>query len=96
MALAALILGSMAGLAAARWPGIEIGMAVGGGVLALAGCGLIVLALRPAIEIHETHLAIGRRAIPLHVRPSFAEVDQVCRGGGAPAAPAEGDEGKAA
>jgi hypothetical protein len=30
------------------------------------------------------------------VRPSFAEVDQVCRGGGAPAAPADGGEGKAA
>jgi chemotaxis protein MotA len=41
-------------------------------------------------------IEIGRRAIPLHVRPSFAEVEQVCRGGGAPAAPAEGDEGKAA
>jgi chemotaxis protein MotA len=40
-------------------------------------------------------IEIGRRAIPLHVRPSFAEVEQVCRGG-APAAPAEGDEGKAA
>jgi chemotaxis protein MotA len=37
---------------------------------------------------------IGRRAIPLHVRPSFAEVDQVCRGG-APV-PAEAAEGKAA
>ena len=64
MALAALILGSMAGLAAARWPGIGIEMAVLGGVLALAGCCLLVLALRPAIEIHETHLGIGRRAIP--------------------------------
>lgn len=41
-------------------------------------------------------IEIGRRAIPLHVRPTFAEVDQVCRGGGAPAAPADGDEGKAA
>jgi chemotaxis protein MotA len=44
----------------------------------------------------QISIEIGRRAIPLHVRPSFAEVDQVCRGGGAPAAPAEGDEGKAA
>ncbi|MGB9415885.1 MAG: flagellar motor stator protein MotA, partial [Acidobacteriaceae bacterium] len=41
-------------------------------------------------------IEIGRRAIPMHVRPSFAEVDQVCRGGGAPAAPADGGEGKAA
>src|SRR5258708_1823458 len=40
-------------------------------------------------------IEIGRRAIPLHVRPSFAEVEQVCRGG-APSVPAEGDEGKAA
>jgi chemotaxis protein MotA len=31
---------------------------------------------------------IGRRAIPGHVRPSFQEVEQTCRGGGA-AAPAE-------
>jgi hypothetical protein len=30
------------------------------------------------------------------VRPSFADVDLVCRGGGAPAAPADGGEGKAA
>jgi chemotaxis protein MotA len=41
-------------------------------------------------------IEIARRAIPLHVRPSFAEVDQVCRGGSAPVAPAEGNEGKAA
>jgi chemotaxis protein MotA len=41
-------------------------------------------------------IEIARRAIPLYVRPSFAEVDQVCRGGGAPAAPADGGEGKAA
>ena len=40
-------------------------------------------------------IEIGRRAIPLHVRPSFAEVDQVCRGGG-PAAVPEADGGKAA
>jgi chemotaxis protein MotA len=44
----------------------------------------------------QVSIEIGRRAIPLHVRPSFAEVEQVCRAGGAPAAPAEGDEGKAA
>lgn len=40
-------------------------------------------------------IEIGRRAIPLHVRPSFAEVDQVCRGGSS-ASPAESGEGKAA
>jgi chemotaxis protein MotA len=31
---------------------------------------------------------IGRRAIPGHVRPSFQEVEQTCRGGGAAAAAA--------
>jgi chemotaxis protein MotA len=40
-------------------------------------------------------IEIGRRAIPLHVRPSFIEVEQVCRGG-APTAVAEADGGKAA
>ncbi len=42
-------------------------------------------------------IEIGRRAIPLHVRPSFAEVEAVCRGGSASAAAAaEASEGKAA
>jgi chemotaxis protein MotA len=40
-------------------------------------------------------IEIGRRAIPLHVRPSFAEVEQVCRGG-VPTAVPEADGGKAA
>jgi chemotaxis protein MotA len=31
---------------------------------------------------------IARRAIPGHVRPSFQEVEQACRGGGAAAAAA--------
>jgi chemotaxis protein MotA len=31
----------------------------------------------------------ARRAIPGHVRPTFAELEQACRGGGAGAAPAE-------
>jgi len=31
---------------------------------------------------------IGRRAVPAHVRPSFKEVEQTCRSGGAPAAAA--------
>ncbi len=31
---------------------------------------------------------IGRRAVPAHVRPSFKEVEQICRSGGAPAAAA--------
>jgi chemotaxis protein MotA len=38
---------------------------------------------------------IARRAIPGHVRPSFVEMEQVCRGGGtaAAAAAASGSEG---
>jgi chemotaxis protein MotA len=39
-------------------------------------------------------IEIGRRAIPVHVRPSFAEVEQVCRGT-VPAA-ADSADGKAA
>ncbi len=39
-------------------------------------------------------IEIGRRAIPMHVRPSFAEVERVCRGGGPIAA--EAADGKAA
>jgi chemotaxis protein MotA len=33
---------------------------------------------------------IGRRSVPGHVRPSFKEVEQACRGGGAAAAAAAG------
>lgn len=40
-------------------------------------------------------IEIGRRAIPLHVRPSFTEVEQVCRGA-VPTAVPEADGGKAA
>jgi len=38
---------------------------------------------------------IARRAIPGHVRPSFQEVEQTCRGGGAVAAAAVAAEGEA-
>jgi chemotaxis protein MotA len=31
---------------------------------------------------------VARRAVPTHVRPSFKEVEQACRGGGTPAAAA--------
>jgi chemotaxis protein MotA len=31
---------------------------------------------------------MARRAVPGHVRPSFQELEKVCRGGGAAAAPA--------
>jgi hypothetical protein len=64
MALAALAGGAISGVAAVVWPALWIAMSVCGGVLALVGSCLMVLALRPVIEIHDTHLAIGRRAIP--------------------------------
>jgi hypothetical protein len=64
MALTALILGAIAALAGARWPAAWIGTAVCAGLFALAGCCLLLLALRPPIEIHESHLVMGRRAIP--------------------------------
>lgn len=38
---------------------------------------------------------VGRRAIPVHVRPSFAEVEEACRNGGGAAAPAAGNEAAA-
>jgi hypothetical protein len=63
VAIAALAGAAISGLAAARWPVLWIAMSVCGGVLALVGACLLMLALRPAIEIHDTHLAIGRRAI---------------------------------
>jgi len=37
---------------------------IASGFFALSAAFLLVLALRPAIEIHETHLAIGRRVVP--------------------------------
>jgi chemotaxis protein MotA len=33
---------------------------------------------------------IGRRVVPGHVRPSFKEVEQACRGGGTAAAATAG------
>jgi chemotaxis protein MotA len=39
---------------------------------------------------------IGRRAIPGHVRPSFQEVEQICRGGGTAAAAAAAGEAPSA
>ena len=63
IALAALAGGAIFGLATARWPAMWIALSACGGVLALAGACLLFLALRPAIEIHESHLAIGRRAV---------------------------------
>lgn len=41
-------------------------------------------------------IEIGRRSVPGHVRPSFQEVEQACRGGGAAAATPEAAEAAAA
>jgi chemotaxis protein MotA len=38
----------------------------------------------------------GRRAIPGHVRPSFVELEQACRGGGSAAATEAAPEAEAA
>lgn len=38
----------------------------------------------------QISIELARRAIPVHVRPSFAEVDQVCRGGVPVAAKSDG------
>lgn len=64
VALAALFAAAACGFVAMRWPAIWIAMSVGAGLLALSGACVLLLALRPAIEIHESHLSIGRRAIP--------------------------------
>ncbi len=60
-----------AGLAAAvsaafaAWCGLAWSLAWVAAALFLATAGaLLFLALRPAIEVHETHLAVGRRVIP--------------------------------
>jgi hypothetical protein len=63
IALAAFAGGAISGLAGLRWPAMWIGMSACGGALALAGACLLLLALRPPIEIHESRLMIGRRAI---------------------------------
>ena len=37
---------------------------IAAGLFAVSGALLLLVTLRPAIEIHETHLAIGRRVMP--------------------------------
>ena len=37
---------------------------IAAGLFAASGVFLLLVTLRPAIEIHETHLAVGRRVIP--------------------------------
>ncbi len=45
---------------ALRWPQAWVAVAM----FTLTAIGISLLAFRPAIEIHETHLAVGRRLIP--------------------------------
>jgi hypothetical protein len=52
--------GALSGWIGMHWPPAWIAA----GLFALPGLALAVLAFRPAIEIHETHLVVGRRAIP--------------------------------
>lgn len=49
----------LSGYTALRWPPAWIAT----GLFALSAAAVLLLALRPAIEIYETHLAIGRAAI---------------------------------
>lgn len=58
--LAALVFAAFSGWCGMRWPPALIP-----GVLFLASAGVLAfLALRPPVEIYETHLAIGRQTIP--------------------------------
>jgi len=59
LALFALGGGLLAAWTGMRWPPAWIAA----GLFALSAAAIFVLALRPAIEIHETHLMVGRRAI---------------------------------
>ena len=68
MALFALAGAVASGFASLRWPTASLAASlpawIATGLLALSGVCVMVLALRPAIEIHETYLRIGRLAIP--------------------------------
>ncbi len=54
---------------ALKWPPAWIAA----GLFALTTIAILVLALRPAIEIHETHLAVGNVEIPW---PEIRRIDQ--------------------
>ena len=65
MALFAIGGGALAASTAIRFnPGVFSPAWIAAGFFLLTAACLIAAALRPAIEIHETHLAIGRRIIP--------------------------------
>jgi hypothetical protein len=60
--------GALAGAAlcvagAVRWQAMIVPACAFGLVAMLTGACMLMLALRPAVEFHETHLMIGRRAI---------------------------------
>jgi hypothetical protein len=59
LALFALAGAVLSGWVALRWPPAWIAV----GLFGLSGACVLLLALRPAIEIHEAHLMIGRKAI---------------------------------
>jgi hypothetical protein len=55
---------ALGGMALSAWIGVRWHPAWTAAVLfALSALGVLLLARRPAIEIHETHLVVGRRAI---------------------------------
>ena len=60
-----LALFAVGGALLAAWTGLRWAPAwIPAGAFLLSAIGVLILALRPAIEIHETHLQIGHRAIP--------------------------------
>ena len=58
--IAAVVLAAVSGWLGATFPVWYIGA----GLFALTGGGLFAMAFRPAIEIHEGYLSIGRRVVP--------------------------------
>ncbi len=58
--LAALGLGGFSLWCGLNWPPAYVAAALFGGLAAL----LLFLALRPVVEVHDTHLAVGTRIIP--------------------------------
>lgn len=69
LALIALGGGLLSGWMALRWAPSWVAF----GAFAVTALAILAMALRPAIEIHETHLAVGRRAI---VWADIRRVDQ--------------------
>jgi hypothetical protein len=55
---------AVGGMVLAAWTGLRWSPAwIAAALFAISAVGVFLLALRPPIEIHETHLQIGRRAI---------------------------------